>query len=77
MGEDAGGSVVLDGDFDVVGADAIQMQQLATMRASRDISRLTLWAEMQRRGVLDDSFDREAESARLEEEGVDGLDMNV
>ena len=77
MGEDAGGSVVLDGDFDVVGADAIQMQQLATMRASRDISRLTLWAEMQRRGVLDDSFDREAESARLEEEGIDGLEMNV
>lgn len=69
LGEDNGGSVVLDGDFNSVGIDAAALSQLQQMRSSGDLSRSTLWAEMRRRGVLADEFDPEAEDARLSEEG--------
>lgn len=69
LGDNKGGSVSLEGDFDVVGIDAVSMSQLQQMRSSEDLSRLTLWEEMKRRGVLADDFDPNLETARMNEEG--------
>ena len=71
LGEDAGGSVTLVGDFDFAETDSPTLAALHQMRASGDLSRQTLWAEYKRRGILSDGFDAEVEDVRLAEEGLD------
>jgi hypothetical protein len=66
LGADAGGSVEVNTDFGVVGsADTTTL--LSAVNAGQ-ISRLTFWRELQRRAVLADDFDPEAEAQRLEAE---------
>jgi hypothetical protein len=69
LGDDAGGSVELTGDFDFVDIDAATLSSLQQMRANEDLSRQTLWEEFKRRGILNDGFDANEEEIRLSEEG--------
>lgn len=55
-------------DFDEFDASGNDLTALATMRKERDISQKTLWSEMQRRRVLNDKFDPEAELIELTNE---------
>lgn len=62
--EGQGGTVQVNQDFGV-SAGRTDLQQLVQAFVARGISRETLWAEMQRRGFLSDSFDPDAEEMRL------------
>lgn len=61
-------------DFGVALGAGDDMKLLQTDRANGDISRETYWAEQQRRGVLADTFDAEAESVRIEEEAAASME---
>jgi Domain of unknown function (DUF4055) len=67
LGEDAGGSCVVNQNFGVASGwgDA---QQLLAARVAGEISRETYWSEMQRRGFLSDDFDPEVEADRIASE---------
>jgi hypothetical protein len=69
LGADEGGSVSISSDVDISEADAAELDALLKMRAQRDLSRQSLISEMQRRGVLADDFDAEADAELLQEEG--------
>jgi hypothetical protein len=71
LGDDAGGSVDMTGDFNFVDIDAATLSSLQQMRSSGDLSRQTLWEEFKRRGILSDGFDAEAEQVRIDEEPPD------
>lgn len=77
MGEDAGGSVALTGDFDFATADASTLSMLQQMRTRGDLSQMTLWSEMKRRGILGDSFEPEDEQDRLSSEGPTMEEMSM
>jgi hypothetical protein len=64
MGEDAGGSIVVNQEFGVPSGWGDIAQVLAA-RVAGEISRETYWSEMIRRGFLADDFDPEVEAARL------------
>ena len=68
LGDDAGGSVVVNTKFQVTKAEAADVTALNQMRMDREITRETRWREMQRREVLGDDFDPDAEAAALEQE---------
>jgi hypothetical protein len=74
LGEDAGGSVVVNKEFGVSGGWG-DIAQLLASRVAGEISRETYWKELQRRGYLADDFDPEVEASRLGSEvpGADGL----
>lgn len=72
LGDDAGGSLDVNKDFGVM-AQRNDLQQLAAVRAQGDISRETLWEEMQRRNYLSEDFDPDAEKDRLANEPLPGL----
>lgn len=72
--------VTIDDDWGLSVGTAEDVRQLIELRRSRAISRDTLWAELRRRGVLDDEFDIEDEASRLQAEeppmGAFGSDMD-
>jgi hypothetical protein len=63
----AGGSIVVNKDFGIQ-LGAATLDNLLNMVNSGQISKETFWAELQRRGVLSDSFDPEVEKDRLASE---------
>jgi len=69
LGEDQGGTVAVFTDFSLTMRDAEDIKALGEMRARGDISQLTYWEEMKRRGLLSDEFDAETE--------VDLLDLEA
>ena len=71
-GIEDGGSVSLDGNFELSGATAEILATLNTMRQSGELSRKTYWAELKRRGILSDEFDADAESDLLSVEPPGG-----
>lgn len=64
MPSDSAGEIEVNKDFGV-GSLRGDLQQLIAARAARDISRETLWEEMQRRDYLGPMFDPEVEASRL------------
>jgi hypothetical protein len=62
-------SAVINTDFGLSLDQAKDIEALIKMRAMGDISRETLWSEMKRRNVLQDSFEPEAEIERISAEG--------
>lgn len=73
LGDDAGGSVIVNTKFQLTQADAADVQALNQMRLDREITRETRWKEMQRREVLGDDFDPELEAEALKEEAANDL----
>jgi hypothetical protein len=74
LGDDAGGEVQVNKDFGVQ-SGRTDLQQLAAVRAQGDLSRETLWEEMQRRDFLSDSFDPDVEKDRLANEPQPMMDL--
>lgn len=70
-GEDGGGHVTLHKDFSISMRDADDIKALAEMRARGDLSQLTYWEELRRRGLLHDEFDPEREIDLLDLEFMD------
>jgi len=68
-----GGSVVVNHDFGFSVEDAAIGKVLLDARAAKELSRGTLWKEWQRRGILAEDFDAEAEQALLDAEPPDTL----
>lgn len=62
------GSVKICTDFTSVGTDQNDYAALQTARDRRDISRVTLLKEYQRRGTLSDDFDEEVDMEQLKDE---------
>lgn len=62
------GNVVLSGDFTDVSADPAHINALLQLRQGGDITLDTIYAELQRRGVLSESFDAKAEKEKLSDE---------
>lgn len=73
LGDDAGGSVIVNTKFQLTQADAADVQALNQMRMDREITRETRWKEMQRREVLGDDFDPDLEAEALEKEAANDL----
>lgn len=71
LGEDMGGSVTVFKDFTISARDADDVKALADMRTRGDISQLTYWEELKRRGLLADNFDPEKEISLLDLEWQD------
>lgn len=67
LGDDAGGSLVVNQEFGVPSGWG-DIAQLLGARVAGEISRDTYWKEMQRRGFLADDFDPESEASRLASE---------
>jgi len=65
---DAGGSVTVNTDFGISLMNASDIDQLIKAKAMGDISRETFWDELKRRGFLQDDFDPDEETIRLEDE---------
>ena len=63
-----GGSVTINANFGLSLQHAQDVSNLVALRAAGEISQVTLWAEMKRRGVLADDFDPETEAQRLNDE---------
>lgn len=73
LGEDAGGSVTVFKDFTITQRDADDIKALADMRTRGDISQLSYWEELKRRGLLNEDFDPETEVDLLDLEYQDGV----
>lgn len=65
-----GGSLVVNKDFGITGNTA-DLQYLTQAALGGKISQETYWSELQRRGVLSDSFDPEVEATRIAEAAPD------
>jgi hypothetical protein len=61
LGPDSGGTVEVFKDFSLTMRDAEDIKALGEMRARGDISQITYWEELKRRGLLSDEFDAETE----------------
>lgn len=61
--------VVIFDDFEIVMRSDVDLRILYDMRTAGDLSRKTMQLEAQRRGVLSDTFDPEAEQKQIDEEG--------
>lgn len=64
-----GGHVEMRGNFDSDFAPEVSLPNLISMANSGKLSDQTLYSEMQRRGVISDELDWEAEKTRIEEQG--------
>jgi hypothetical protein len=64
-GEPKGGTVELNADLDPDHKPVESMQVLAKMRVQGDLSRATLFAEAQRRGMVSPEVEWEDEQARI------------
>jgi hypothetical protein len=71
LGEDEGGSLMVNTDFGVSMRDAADLTALQGALAANAITKATFLAELKRRGVLADAIDVEDEVARLETEAPD------
>lgn len=69
LADDTSGSIGVTTDLAFSLRDAQDLQTLLQARLNGEISRATFWAELQRRNVLADTFDADAEKALLESEG--------
>ncbi len=58
-------SVDINEDFGISARDAKDSSDLIALRRAGDISRETLWSELQRRNVLSEDFDAEGESKSI------------
>jgi hypothetical protein len=83
LGADKGGEIEVNKDFGVASMRG-DLQQLNATRAQGDLSRETLWDEMQRRDYLGPAFDPEREAQRLADEAPtlaappgQGMDFNA
>jgi hypothetical protein len=65
---DANIDLSIDTEFELP-FDAGDFEKVQAMRARGDLSRNTLWAEAQRRGILGQQFDAEKEAELIEAEG--------
>lgn len=70
VGSSTPGTITLNGRFDAPFGTTDQ-QTLLAMRSTGDITRGTLWNELQRRGVLSDNFDAKVEAELLGNEAPD------
>ncbi len=76
LGKDAGGEVQVNTDFGVQAGAGADLPQLIDAAKSGLISKETLWAELQRRGLLSDSFDPDVEKDRIASEAPEmSLDL--
>ena len=64
-----GGHVEMRGNFDSDFAPEVSLPNLISMANSGKLSDQSLYSEMQRRGVISDELDWEAEKARIDEQG--------
>lgn len=64
-----GGTVEMRGNFDVDYIPEVSLPTLVSMANAGMISKETLFTEMQRRGVISDEYDWEAERAKIEAQG--------
>lgn len=69
VGKDIEPQASLKGAFQVDRLDPQEQTTLLTMKASGDITRDTLWFEMQRRGIISDEFNAEKEKELLATSG--------
>lgn len=67
--EQNAGSVEINAELAFSLRDAQDLQTLYQSRIAKEITRETYWKELQRRNVLSDSFDAEAEKEKLDDEG--------
>ena len=65
-----GGSLKVNRDFGITGNTA-DLQYLTQAAIAGKISQDTYWSELQRRGVLSDSFDAETEAQRVADQAPD------
>lgn len=65
-----GGSLVVNKDFGIT-SNTADLQYLTQAAIAGKISRETYWTELQRRGVLSDSFDPEVETTRIQDQAPD------
>lgn len=72
LGEDT--RVEIHKNFSASTTGTTEAETLLKYRMAGEIDRSTLYAELQRRGFLDDAVDVEAVTANLEQEGPNGLD---
>jgi len=66
-----GGTAQLRTDFGPEDSSPAELTTLQATRKDRDISRVTYLKEIQRRGMLPDDFDQEADAELLEEESLE------
>lgn len=64
-----GGSVEMRGNFDVDYMPEVSLPTLVSMANAGMISKETLFAEMQRRGVISDEYDWAEELAKIDSQG--------
>ena len=72
-----GGEVKVNTDFGIQAGVATDLQWLVTAATAGDISRQTLWFELQRRGTLSDSFDPDEEEKRLQDEAAQAPQLDA
>lgn len=80
LGEDKGGSIVVNKDFGITAGAAEDLRLLLDAVNAGQISKETFWLECQRRGLLSDSFNPEVEKDRIASEAPDldaetGMDL--
>ncbi|MNP27144.1 hypothetical protein D3C76_1200350 [compost metagenome] len=68
-GQGEGGTVEMRGNFDVDYMPEVSLPTLVSMANAGMLSKETLFAEMQRRGVISDEYDWEKELAKIESQG--------
>lgn len=71
------GSVQVNTDLAFSLRDAQDLQTLLQSRLNGEITRDTFWKELQRRGVLSETFDAEVESSALDEESAAELERTI
>jgi Domain of unknown function (DUF4055) len=62
------GEVQVNSDFGIQSGAALDLQWLVQAAIAGEISRETLWFELQRRGTLSDSFDPKVEEVRIQKQ---------
>jgi hypothetical protein len=77
MDVEEAGSVEVNMDLAFSLRDAQDLQTLLQARLNGEITRDTFWKELQRRGVLSETFDAEAEALAVEEEAAKKLEETM
>jgi hypothetical protein len=73
LSEKDAGYAEVNKDFGISADEAAAINAMLAMRASGDLSRPTLWAEMKERRVFKTGFDEKKEAAALDKEEEDAL----
>ena len=69
--QDAGGTVTISTDFGPEEISQAELNVLIAARKAKDISREAFLEELQRRGLISDEYDIQADAARIEQEAMD------